>query len=260
MSKKTVKYIKLIYGIVLSALLIITGALLMVACINVYKIGNRPFTPENISAEFKKISIFIWLTLDATVGGIILKLGLPSDESKLKASKDEKKTLSRLMQRLNEESCDEHKLAQIKKEKKLRVILRTVAIALCALTALPAVIYSLIFSNFSADYNASVISACLLVLPCAFISMGICIALVYLESASLKRQSGCVKAALAESNGNFRARTDDKPRSYPKAVTAVRIALAALALALITAGILNGGMADVLSKAVNICTECIGLG
>ena len=260
MSKKTVKYIKLIYGIVLSALLIITGVLLMVACINVYKIGNRPFTPENISAEFQKISIFIWLTLDATVGGIILKLGLPSDESKLKASKDEKKTLSRLMQRLNQESCDEHKLAQIKKEKKLRVILRTTAIALCILSALPAVIYSLNFSNFSADYNASVISACLLVLPCAFISMGICIALVYLESASLKRQSGYVKAALAESNGSFRARTDDKLRSYPRAVTAVRIALAVLALALITAGILNGGMADVLSKAVNICTECIGLG
>lgn len=39
-----------------------------------------------------------------------------------------------------------------------------------------------------------------------------------------------------------------------------RILLYAAALLLIAAGILNGGMRDVLIKAINICTECIGLG
>lgn len=39
-----------------------------------------------------------------------------------------------------------------------------------------------------------------------------------------------------------------------------RILLYAVALLLIAAGILNGGMRDVLIKAINICTECIGLG
>ena len=29
---------------------------------------------------------------------------------------------------------------------------------------------------------------------------------------------------------------------------------------MLVAGVLNGGMRDVLVKAVNICTECIGLG
>ncbi|MBQ9748997.1 MAG: hypothetical protein IJV87_00265 [Clostridia bacterium] len=260
MSKKTIKYIKLIYGIALSVLLIISGALLMLACFNIYNIGNRPFTPENISAEFKKISIFIWLTVDATIGGIILKLALPSDEGKLKASKDKKATLFRLMQKLNEEACDQEKLTLIKKEQKLRIILRAAAIALCVVTALPALIYSLNFNNFGADYNASVISACLWVLPCAFISMGICIALVYLENASIDRQSGYVKAALAESKGSFCSKTDNKTRSNSEIAIGVRITLAVVALALIVAGILNGGMADVLSKAINICTECIGLG
>lgn len=39
-----------------------------------------------------------------------------------------------------------------------------------------------------------------------------------------------------------------------------RAALYAVALALTVAGVMNGGMRDVLVKAVNICTECIGLG
>ena len=40
----------------------------------------------------------------------------------------------------------------------------------------------------------------------------------------------------------------------------VRIALYAVAATLIVLGINNGGMRDVLIKAINICTECIGLG
>ena len=42
--------------------------------------------------------------------------------------------------------------------------------------------------------------------------------------------------------------------------TWVWVLLAAAALALIVLGICNGGLRDVLGKAVNICSECIGLG
>ncbi len=41
---------------------------------------------------------------------------------------------------------------------------------------------------------------------------------------------------------------------------AVRLCLLAAAALLTVLGILNGGMQDVLTKAVWICTECIGLG
>lgn len=37
-------------------------------------------------------------------------------------------------------------------------------------------------------------------------------------------------------------------------------ALFALALLLVLLGVLNGGARDVLTKAVKICSECIGLG
>ncbi len=42
--------------------------------------------------------------------------------------------------------------------------------------------------------------------------------------------------------------------------TALWAALFCAALLLIVLGVLNGGMLDVLTKAVKICSECIGLG
>ena len=188
MSQKNVKYIHFVYGIVLSVLLIATGILLMVSCVSIYKIGNRPFTTENISAAFAKIAVPVWITVGAVIIGIILKLALPTEKGKLKAIKDKKITLSRLQSKIDVNSCAADALASIKKEKKLRLILRIAASVLSALAALPALIYVFNFDNFTMDYNASVISACYLILPCTFVAMGICIAFVFIENASVERQ------------------------------------------------------------------------
>ena len=43
-------------------------------------------------------------------------------------------------------------------------------------------------------------------------------------------------------------------------ITTVRCVLLIAAVILLILGVLNGGLNDVLVKAINICTECIGLG
>ena len=48
-----------------------------------------------------------------------------------------------------------------------------------------------------------------------------------------------------------------KPLSHKKGL---RLGLYGLALALVVLGVINGGLKDVLYKAITICTECIGLG
>ena len=40
----------------------------------------------------------------------------------------------------------------------------------------------------------------------------------------------------------------------------VRLVIALLALGFIVLGLINGQARDVLNKAINICTECLGLG
>lgn len=49
-------------------------------------------------------------------------------------------------------------------------------------------------------------------------------------------------------------------RKEEKKPVLLYIAAYAAALSLLAAGVLNGGLRDVLIKAINICTECIGLG
>lgn len=50
--------------------------------------------------------------------------------------------------------------------------------------------------------------------------------------------------------------TEKKPLS----IAVVRIAILSVALLFIVLGAMNGGLQDMLSKAIKICTECIGLG
>ena len=47
---------------------------------------------------------------------------------------------------------------------------------------------------------------------------------------------------------------------YDKTVNIVRFALLFIGVGILIYGYFAGGTADVLTKAINICTECIGLG
>ena len=74
--------------------------------------------------------------------------------------------------------------------------------------------------------------------------------------------TGCIvrPAEARGGSGRGRARRMEPLPEQGRRTGRLRAALYALAALLIAAGILNGGMRDVLVKAINICTECIGLG
>lgn len=50
------------------------------------------------------------------------------------------------------------------------------------------------------------------------------------------------------------------PKPMGKTQSIARIAILCLGVLFIILGVMNGGSRDVLVKAINICTECIGLG
>ena len=66
-------------------------------------------------------------------------------------------------------------------------------------------------------------------------------------------------AALRGAPGTSVLATSPK-KAVPWVRSGLRLVLYAVAVAFIVLGVMNGGLRDVLVKAINICTECIGLG
>ena len=99
------------------------------------------------------------------------------------------------------------------------------------------------------------------VLICTWISMSCFILLNIYEHFSAKRLLPTAKLLVAEAVKSSTAVNGKKqPKSHKKAIIAARISVLAVAVVLIVWGLINGGAEDVLSKAIAICTECIGLG
>lgn len=85
------------------------------------------------------------------------------------------------------------------------------------------------------------------------------LALAWLAVAGVSLMAG----VRAPKGGAARASRDKrrmKGREETRRRRLLRAGLYALAALLLVLGALNGGLNDVLMKAINICTECIGLG
>ena len=260
MSDNIKKRVRLLYGILLAVMMTLSGVLLMIGCVNIYRIGARPFTYDNISAEFSNIAVPIWITVGLIVVGAVLALLLPGEKEKLRAAVDKKTVLDRLSRRIDTEALPAKVKEKLEAEEWLCKALRIEAIEIIASVTVIGLVYVLNFKHFGEDYNASVIAACTLILPLTLFSIGVAIAYMLIESASLERRIALIKSAMTKSSIKATDTTACEKAENKKLAIGIRIAVVAVAVAFIVLGIFNGGMADVLSKAINICTECIGLG
>lgn len=75
----TKKRIHLLYSIVLTVMLLITGICLCVACMGIYLSGEQPFSREAVTAAFRYISVPVYLCIALAVGGLILDTVLPAE-------------------------------------------------------------------------------------------------------------------------------------------------------------------------------------
>ena len=83
----TKKRIHLLYSILLTAMLLITGVCLCVACAAIYFSGKQPFTPESVKAAFGYIAIPVYLCIALAAGGLILDAVSPAETKKRKVKK-----------------------------------------------------------------------------------------------------------------------------------------------------------------------------
>ena len=123
MSEKTKQLIHTVYGIVVGILILAIGVAFVLSCLDIYHSGDRPCSRDAVGAHFRAISIPVYITLAAILGGILLSLALPIERQKPKAMRDDNASLVRLMAMT----------AVASKEPLLRRILRTVTAVLTVL-------------------------------------------------------------------------------------------------------------------------------
>jgi len=253
MSEKTVRTVRLVYGCVLSFLLILTGLCLILAALSIYYGGGEsPYTPEAISTRFWAIAVPVFATLGAIAVGIVLHLFLPAPARRPRARSDARAKV-RLAERKREADTPAYR-ETARKERELRVCLRACTAVLSLASAVPAILHLASPDSLRyPEYNASIIEALpTLLLFCTLLTalLTVCTCLC---DKSYNRQLDAVKALPMR---------EEALAAPTKKVTAwsLRLAILAVSLLLLVLGILGGGMEDVLAKAINICTECIGLG
>ncbi len=259
MNNKVNKLIRLIYGIIVSIMIAISGLLLMAACLQIYQSdGEQIYTPDKVAAAFAPIGLPVYITLALIVGSFLLDFLLPV-EKKRKAMQKQYPLLLRIAYKRADMSLCNPELVQLleKQQKKRRLVL----ILTLAIWALGGIVFLPYACNIDHYYygeqlsraTESVVAMVWLLLPCCLIPTGFSIFAAYYSRANIRRELELVKLAPKAVN-------KPAPEAATDKLPAVRIAVLSIALSAIIAGFIAGGTADVLAKAVAICTECVGLG
>lgn len=254
---------KLIVALVLSLVILVAAVCYIASCISIYSTGgSTPFSREAV-AEKLTLLLPISLILIALIAAAGV-LSLLTAEEKVKKLPIRNKVLLKLVERRLSPSDSSEEYSGTKAyEAKLRKSLLIIAAAASAVIFAAALTFVLNPSNYStADVNTDVAYAAIITGVATMFVFAVIFAVSIFLDNSYKRVLDAARAELARQKkaGLTPTPCEGENEYEGHTVLLVRLAIIAVAVTFIILGITNGGMADVLGKAVRICTECIGLG
>ena len=249
-----------IYSVMQSVVLIIASVCLIAACISIYRSGGDPiYSREKVAAAFADIAVPVWMCVALIFGGILLNLGNPPIPQKAKAEKNRELLLKRLHEKGALDQADPTLRAAVAAQQRKRRIHRAISLGLLVLGSVIFLIYALNGQHYhQSQINDSMLHAVQLLLPCMAVPFGYAVFTAYFCRASMQKEIELMKQATSGVPGKKPAVLPAKNRA--KQLLALRLTVLALAIALLAYGYSTGGTEDVETKAVNICTECVGLG
>lgn len=252
MTSKTIALLHRVARILISLSLVTAGICLIAGCLAIYHADA--YSREEVADTFAVIAVPVYMCLALILIGFLLDFFYKIKEIK-KAPKVNDMLLERLQSK-KDFACAEASLREaVLNERRQRRVLTGVCAGVVASACLAFLAYSLNPANFTDNINASVIRAMWVLIPCLTVAFITSVAIVYANERSIRRELELLKSAADAPQGN--AITTERPQALR---TAVLIGLLVLSIGAAIYGFLAGGTADVLTKAINICTECIGLG
>lgn len=235
---------------------VLMAALLIWQCVTIYHEGIAPenmgenglrihdiYSREIVTAHFASIAWSVWVFLALLAVNIIA--GKPEQKELLRAPVENQL----LMLRARTEETDE-----IRKVKKQRIGVWCGAAILCLICGGMAGRFLLDWSNFaSRDLEVVVRQMVIETFPWIGLAFILLMAAEQWNFRLLMKELELRRSAP-------KCKPDAAASEKTTGRNVIRVIIAAAAVALIVLGVMNGGMFDVLVKAINICTECIGLG
>jgi len=234
-------------------------ALLCWQCIDIYVAGNRPenldengvhltsvYTVDKVAQRLKPLT-----PVFAGYGLLVIAALAVQAASAPAASRMTLTPENRL--RLVKARVAEMPQAALKEERSRRW-LRLIAGAAVLVCAVCSLVYLLDGRNFTDWELEGVMGRMLLhVAPWVVMAFAVLIAASLACARSMEKELEALRDA-----PRCEKQAATEGRRLP--VNGLRVVLYAVAAVFIVLGVMNGGLYDVLVKAINICTECIGLG
>lgn len=254
MTQNTTLWVRRIYFVLITLALILAAVLLMVQCVAIYRLGDDPFTRESVAAHFAPIAAPVYVCIGLVAVGIALSPLLPAAPDS--APDRDAVTLRRLQAKTDLSACPADLVRAVCGQRRLRNVHHAITLTLLTIGTVVFLWYALDVSRFSVeDINGSMIKAMLLLAPCMGVPAIYAVITAYLNRRSIRREIDLLRTAPKSASPALATKgTDEKWLPY------VQSAILVVGVALVVAGLLDNGAAAVLTKAINICTECIGLG
>lgn len=248
-----------IYSIVLSVVIAVAGICFMIACGCIYYSGGKReqiYTLDIISQAFDYIAIPVYLCLAMVIISFIVEIFAPLQFKKGKPDKPYAWILERLYATKDWENCEPEvhaSLTALQTTRKRFIIIRSILLTAGSVAFL---VYALNGTHFdSTDINGSMIKAVIILCICMMIPFVFSIITSYQRRKSMQLEIELLKTLPATGHKEDTTITDTDRKQQ-----IVQWTLLVIGLGFMIFGLMTGGTADVLTKAINICTECIGLG
>jgi hypothetical protein len=254
------KYGKII-AIATTACVILLGVLFIACAAHLYYTGgDQPYSRERVGDYLGLLIIPSAITILLTAGGA-LYTALSGEKSNDIAKRSNIEFLESFRSWFDLSNISGGNAEEILKERKSRKIFSCIAYSFSALIFALIFVYLCFIAEFTVEnLNADVKAAFAVVLPLSAIAVGIHVPRLYVAEVSCERELRLTKEYV---KANMIPKAEESPEKVEKReniAIIVKCAVFAVAVIFIMLGIVNGGMDDVLAKAVKICTECIGLG
>ncbi len=248
------KAIGKILGILLSVSIIVSGICMIMQCLSIYNSGDKPYSREAVAQAFSEISVPIFICIALMILTFVYNIFVDGIYPKTFAAKNNSFIIKAITQKIDIANSD---TGELKKERTKRIILNVILIILLLAGFGCFFIYALNPSNYhQSDINTSMIKAMAVFGACIALPFIYSVICVFVNDKSREREIKILREFLK----NPPTKNDMHKKSNAGVYIYIKIAALIISACILVYGLISGGTADVLTKAINICTECIGLG